>query len=59
MKHWFGAFCLLFLGHQSAFADNLMLDKSGKSTSAIFLGLIVISVIVFTLIRKQKRRFND
>jgi len=60
MSKWFGIFMLACLS-KIASAQDITRDNANEFSSDIYLGIggVLIVIIIFVLVRRQKRRFND
>lgn len=59
MKYYIGMLSLGIVWSQSVLGDTLDKEKDHQSNLAVVLGVIVLISIIFILLRRQKRRFND
>lgn len=59
MKYYIGMLSLGIVWSQSVLGDTLDKEKDHQSNLAVILGVIVLISIIFILLRRQKRRFND
>lgn len=60
MSKWFGIFMLTCLS-EIARAQDTTSSNAGEFSSAVYVGIggALIVIIIFVLIRRQKRKFND